>query len=102
MVKKPARSTITLRAIEHLQNKLSELKALKDTVQDKRALVSEAVRIFDSPIEGGDHTDAIHYGLMRLVEMKIEEEWAKYLKHFREEQDRGNGQIAAAWPDEDA
>ena len=47
-------------------------------------------------------TLTIYNGLIRLVKMEIEAEWAEYLKRFREEQDRGNGQIAAAWPNEEA
>lgn len=97
-----SRSTITLRYIEHMQKNLSELKALKDTVKDKRKLVPEAVKVFTgSYLERGEHTDVIYKRLVRLVELEIEAEWAKYLKQFREEQDRGNGQIAAAWPDEE-
>jgi hypothetical protein len=106
MVKRPARSTITLRGIAQLQNKLSKMKALQDSVKDKRKLVSEAVKILED-LEGtdqerGEHTGAVYYRLMHLLEIEIEAEWANYLKRFREEQDRGNGQIAAAWPDEEA
>jgi hypothetical protein len=39
---------------------------------------------------------------VRFVELEIEAEWAAYLERFREEQDRGDGHIAAAWPDEKA
>lgn len=104
MVEKSARSTATLRAIEELQRQLTKLKALEDSVKDNRKLVAEAVKILQGgdPLEAGEHTYAIYHRLIRLVEMEMEAEWARYLKQFREEQDRGNGQIAAAWPNDEA
>jgi hypothetical protein len=91
-MKKPARSTVTLRGIGHLQESLLQLKALKDSVKDNRKLVPEAIKILvGDPQEPGEHTTEIHKRLIRLVEMEIEAEWADYLKHFREERDRGNG-----------
>jgi hypothetical protein len=99
VIKRPARSTVSLRSVEQLQRTLLKLKALKDTVKDKRRLVSEAVQIIGRGDEPGDHADEVHHRLMHLIEMEIEEEWAKYLTRFREEQDQSNGHIAAAWPE---
>jgi hypothetical protein len=102
MVKKSARSTVTLRGIQHLQDKLSELRALEDSVKDNRKLVPEAVKILQGgDLLQGEHTASIYHRLIRFVELEIEAEWDKYLKQFRQEQDRGDGQIAAAWPNEE-
>jgi hypothetical protein len=101
--KRTARSTLTLRDIGHLQESLLKLRALKDSVKDKRQLVSEALTVLvGDPRDPGEYSTEIYKRLIRLVEMEIEAGWADYLKRFREEQDRGNGQIAAAWPDEKA
>jgi hypothetical protein len=101
MSKMPARSILTLRDIQHRKESLLKLKALKDSVKDKRQLVPEALKILiGEPQEPGEHTTEIYKGIMRLVEMEIEAGWADYLKYFRKEQDQG-GEIAAAWPDDE-
>lgn len=76
--KRPAHSTRTLRDIGRLQESLLKLKALKDSVKDKRKLVPEAVEVLvgdDDPLPG-EHTSAIYRRLVRFVELEIEAEWA--------------------------
>jgi hypothetical protein len=98
-----ARSIITLREVQHLQEDLAELKALPDRVKDKRSLISEAIKVFTGNYKDrGEHTSAVYDRLVRCVELEIEAKWAEYLKRFREEQKRDDGQILAAWPDEEA
>jgi hypothetical protein len=88
------KSDIAIRGIAQIEAKIKELRALPEHVTDKRKLLWESIKYATDVGDGdpvGDQAEAVHSLALAYIELQLEQEWAKYLQHFRAEHEAEGG-----------